>query len=119
MEANDGPRLYSGKGGDVPQKEIVQPSGMATPTAPFSLATKYGNLVFVAGLAVYNPQTGRADGDIRDQTRSTLERIQGVLAGAGTTMDNVLSATCFLATLHGQRAHRYLLYNEQERLRRF
>ena len=82
----------------MPKKEIVQPSGMATPTAPFSLATKYGNLVFVAGLAVYNPQTGRADGDIRDQTRSTLERIKGVLDGAGTTMDNVLSATCFLAS---------------------
>ena len=81
----------------MPQKEIVQPSGMPAPTAPFSLATKLGQLVFVAGLAVFNPQTGRAEGDIREQTRSTLERIQGVLAGAGTTLDNVLSATCYLA----------------------
>ena len=34
--------------------------------------------------------------DIREQTRNCLERIKVILEAAGTSLDNVVSATCWL-----------------------
>ena len=79
----------------MPKKEIVQ----VTPAAPnpnLSPATKFGNLVFVSGQTGRHPATGEVGKDIREQTRNVLERIKQILAAAGTSMDNVLTATTYV-----------------------
>ena len=58
-----------------------------------SPATKFGNLVFVSGQTGRHPVTGEVGKDIREQTRNVLERIKTILAAAGTSLDNVLTAT--------------------------
>ena len=40
--------------------------------------------------------TGEVGKDIREQTRNVLERIKTILAAAGTSMDNVLTATTYV-----------------------
>lgn len=80
----------------MPRKEVITPSNIRPPRAPFSLVTRFGNLVYVAGQTAFNPEIGDAQGDIREQTRTTLERIKVLLEAAGTSLDNVLSATCYL-----------------------
>ena len=77
------------------KKEIVR-VGVERPNPNLSLATKFGNLVFVAGQTGRHPVTGELGRDIREQTRNTLERIKVVLAAAGTSLDNVLSAMTHL-----------------------
>jgi 2-iminobutanoate/2-iminopropanoate deaminase len=78
------------------KKEIIAPAALGRTNPSLSPATKFGNLVFVSGQTGRNPSTGEIGADVREQTRNVMERIKIVLEDAGTTMDNVLSATCWL-----------------------
>jgi len=89
------------------KKEIVR-GGVERPNPNLSPATKFGNLVFVAGQTGRHPATGEVGKDIREQTRNTLERIKVILAAAGTSLDNVLSAMTHLTRVQDLAA-----YNEE------
>jgi 2-iminobutanoate/2-iminopropanoate deaminase len=79
----------------MPKKEIIQ-LDLAASNPNLSPATRFGNLVFVAGQTGRHPVTGALGKDIREQTRNVLERIKVILAAAGTSLDNVLTVTTHL-----------------------
>ena len=79
----------------MPKKEVVQITGAAL-NPNLSPATRFGNLVFVSGQTGRHPTTGELGKDIREQTRNTLERIKQILTAAGTSLDNVLTATTYV-----------------------
>ena len=79
----------------MPSKEVVQVS-VAGSNPNLSPATRFGNLVFVSGQTGRHPTSGQVGEDIREQTRNVLERIKTVLEAAGTSLDNVLTATVYL-----------------------
>src|SRR5262245_63360148 len=79
----------------MPKKEIVQISA-ATPNPNLSPATRFGNLVFVSGQTGRHPVSGELGKDIREQTRNILERVKTILTAAGTSLENVLTATTYL-----------------------
>ena len=89
------------------KKEIVR-VGIERPNPNLSPATKFGNLVFVAGQTGRHPATGEIGRDIREQTRNTLERIKVILAAAGSSLDHVLSAMTHLT-----RREDLAAYNEE------
>jgi 2-iminobutanoate/2-iminopropanoate deaminase len=89
------------------RKEIVRVE-LAASNPNLSLATRFGNLVFVAGQTGRHPVTGELGRDIREQTRNVLERIKAILAAAGTSLDNVLTATTHLTRVENLAA-----YNEE------
>ena len=91
----------------MPKKEIVKVEAAAA-NPNLSLAIRFGNLVFVAGQTGRHPATGEVGKDIREQTRNTLERIKVILAAAGTSLDNVLSAMTHLTRVQDLAA-----YNEE------
>jgi 2-iminobutanoate/2-iminopropanoate deaminase len=79
----------------MPKKEIVKVDAAAA-NPNLSLATRFGNLVFVAGQTGRHPKTGDVGKDIREQTRNILERIKVILEAAGSSLDNVLTATTYV-----------------------
>jgi 2-iminobutanoate/2-iminopropanoate deaminase len=91
----------------MPRKEIVKVEAAAA-NPNLSLATRFGNLVFVSGQTGRHPVTGELGKDIREQTRNVLERIQTILTAAGTSLDNVLTATTYLTRVQDVPA-----YNEE------
>src|SRR5207248_5586958 len=91
----------------MPKKEIINPDA-AKPNPNLSPATRFGNLVFVAGQTGRHPVTGEIGKDVREQTRNILERIKLILAAAGTSLDNVLTATTHLT-----RREDLAAYNEE------
>jgi len=91
----------------MPKKEIVN-VGSAAPNTNLSPATKFGNLVFVAGQTGRHPVSGEVGKDVREQTRNILERIKAILTAAGTSLDNVLTATTYLTRVQDLAA-----YNEE------
>jgi len=91
----------------VPKKEVVQLE-VAASNPNLSPATRFGNLVFVSGQTGRDPVTGEVGKDIREQTRNVLERIKRVLEAAGTSLDNVLTATTYLTDRNSLSA-----YNEE------
>ena len=91
----------------MPKKEIVT-VGSAAPNPNLSAATKFGNLLFVAGQTGRHPKSGEVGKDIREQTRNILERIKVILEAAGSSLDNVLTATTYLTNVRDLAA-----YNEE------
>ena len=81
----------------MPKKEIVSTEKVMTGTAPLSQATKLGNLVFVAGNTGRHPTNGEVGNGIKEQTKYALERISLILDAAGSSIDNVLTNTCYVS----------------------
>ena len=88
----------------MPKKQIVT-VGSAAPNPNLSAATRFGGLVFVAGQTGRHPVTGEVGKDIREQTRNILERIKEILTAAGTSLDNVLTATTYLTNVKDLAAY--------------
>jgi 2-iminobutanoate/2-iminopropanoate deaminase len=91
----------------MPKKETIQIE-LAAANPNLSPATRFGNLVFVAGQTGRHPITGEVGRDVREQTRYALERIKRILEAAGTSLENVLTVTTHLTTREDLRA-----YNEE------
>jgi len=91
----------------MPKKETIQvPLAAANPN--LSPATRFGNLVFVAGQTGRHPSTGEVGKDVREQTRNALERIKLILEAAGSSLENVLTVTTHLTKREDLAA-----YNEE------
>ena len=82
----------------MPRKEVIAPASFSASATPLSPGIKVGHTVYVSGQVGRHPTTGQMGKDIREQTRNALERIKIVLDEAGTSLDNVVSATCWLST---------------------
>lgn len=73
-------------------KQIIGPDA----TRPFSAAVKVGGLIYVAGTVGTDAQRAIAKGDIRAQTRQTLDNIDATLKSAGSSLANAASLTVYL-----------------------
>jgi len=80
----------------LPRKEIVTCDALGPIRGLLSHATRFGELVYVQGCTGRDPVTDEVGKAIRDQTRFTLERIKLILEAAGTSLDNVLTNTCYV-----------------------
>ncbi len=70
------------------------------PAAPptYSQATRAAGLIFVSGTAPVDPATGQlVRGTIQEQTRQCLANIAAILEAAGSSLDQLVSATVILA----------------------
>lgn len=68
---------------------------------PYSQAIKIGNLIYTSGQLPLNPATGAfPEGGIKEQTKQSLSNIKAILEEAGTTMNNVVKTTVFLADMN-------------------
>src|SRR4026207_1688930 len=79
----------------MPKKEVIQVN-LAAANPNLSPATRFGDLVFVAGQTGRHPITGEVGRDVREQTRYAIERIKMILETAGTSLDNVLTVLTHL-----------------------
>ena len=91
----------------MPKKETIQVP-LAAPNPNLSPATRFGDLVFVAGQTGRHPTTGEVGRGVREQTRNALERIKLILEAAGTSLENVLTVTTHLTKREDLAA-----YNEE------
>ena len=68
---------------------------MTMPKPPLSKTRLHGDTLYLSGELGFEADGSLPDG-IEAQTRNCLERIKTTLEGAGRTMDDVLSCTCYL-----------------------
>ena len=81
------------------KRKVIAPGDL------ISGANIIGNLVYTAGM------TGGLD-DTETQVRNTFQRLQEVLEKAGTSMDNVLKATVYLADLSDKSKYLNVIWKE-------
>jgi 2-iminobutanoate/2-iminopropanoate deaminase len=80
----------------MPKKEAIQVD-LAAGNPNLSPATRFGNLVFVAGQTGRHPITGNVGNGVREQTNFALQRIKKILEAAGSSLDHVLTVLTHLA----------------------
>jgi 2-iminobutanoate/2-iminopropanoate deaminase len=79
-------------------RQIISTSNAAAPPATYSQAVRAAGLVFVSGTAPHDPATGAIKGaTIQEQTRQCLTNIAAILEAAGSSLNQILSATVVLA----------------------
>jgi 2-iminobutanoate/2-iminopropanoate deaminase len=92
----------------VPDLQFVEPESFGPPTMPFSQGVRAGNLLFIAGQGAFDDEGNFVGkGDIREQTRVTLDRVRRVCEEAGGDLANVVTTTVFLTDLEN-----FAAYNE-------
>ena len=78
--------------------KVIVSTDNAPRSAVFSQAVKAGGLVFVSGQGPLDPATGELVGQtIQEQTAQCLRNVEAILVQAGSSLDQVVSATFLLA----------------------
>lgn len=80
-------------------KQPVSTPAAPAAIGPYSQAVKTGNLLFCSGQLPIDPATGEMPADIKAQTRQSLSNVKAILEAAGTSMENVVKSTVFLADM--------------------
>ena len=77
-------------GAAMAQKQVVIPQG-TNASATLSPAVRIGDLLYLSGQL-----PARGDSTIEGQTKSALEKMNPILAAAGTSSANIVKCTVFL-----------------------
>jgi 2-iminobutanoate/2-iminopropanoate deaminase len=77
--------------------EIIRTTDAPKSPPAYSQAVKAAGLIFVSGTGPYDPVTGAVTGvTIQEQTQQCLKNISAILAAAGSSLSQVVSATVIL-----------------------
>ena len=80
--------------------EKISTSNAPAAIGPYSQAIKVGDTVYTSGQIALDPVSGTLNGaDVEAQTEQVMKNLSAVLAAAGTSLDNVIKTTCFLADI--------------------
>ena len=76
------------------RREILESPNLPKPTSPYSIATRWGNLLFISGQVPADMSQ-----DIAGQTEQVMEKLKAIMTEAGTGFEHALKATCFLTDI--------------------
>lgn len=80
-------------------KKISTPNAPAA-IGPYSQAMAVNGMVYTSGQLGLNPETGDfAGATITEQAEQSLKNLGAILKEAGTSYDNIVKTTCFLADM--------------------
>ena len=81
-------------------RKVIRTSEGPCPRGPYSQAIAADGFVFVAGQGPVNPSTNELElGDVRSETRRTLQNIRAILEAAGSSLRDVVRVGVFLADM--------------------
>jgi 2-iminobutanoate/2-iminopropanoate deaminase len=82
------------------QRKQISTSDAPAAIGPYSQAIRWGQFLFTSGQIALDPATGALVGeDVQAQTHRVLQNVQAVLASAGSSLDQVVKTTVFLANM--------------------
>jgi len=82
-------------------REPVKTTNAPAALGPYSQAIKAGGFVYVSGQVPIDPATGEfVAGGIAEQTDRVLKNVAAVLEAAGSSLNQVVKTTVFLADMN-------------------
>jgi 2-iminobutanoate/2-iminopropanoate deaminase len=82
-------------------KETVTTENAPGAIGPYSQAIKAGGMVYCSGQIPIDPATGNFVSDVvSEQTEQVLKNLSEVLTAAGSSLENVVKTTVFLADMN-------------------
>ncbi len=82
------------------ERSVVQTPDAPQAIGPYSQAIIVGDFVFCSGQIPLTPNGALVEGDVAAQTRQVLTNLQAVLAAAGSSLDQAVKTTVFLADMN-------------------
>lgn len=80
--------------------KTIQTDKAPTAVGPYSQAKISGGFLFASGQVGINPAIGAiVDGGLEAQTEQVMANIAAVLEASGSSFDQVIKTTCFLADI--------------------
>ena len=80
--------------------KVVATNNAPAAIGPYSQAMILNDVLFTSGQIPINPATGDIEGtDIQAQAEQVMKNLGAVLEAAGTSFENVVKTTCFLADM--------------------
>jgi 2-iminobutanoate/2-iminopropanoate deaminase len=86
-----------------PSRKVVSATGASSSSSPLSPAIEAGGRLFVSGMTGRGPD-GYAMGDLKAQTRQSLENLLATLKAGGMSYDDVVDVQVFVADIRGFQA---------------
>ena len=81
-------------------RERIQTDKAPAAIGPYSQAIRAGGFVFVSGQIPIDPATGEfVKGGVGEQTERVLLNLKAVLEAAGSSLDQIVKTTVFLADM--------------------
>lgn len=81
----------------MPVREELRVAGLAEPISHYTDAVRYGDLLFVSGVAPLDERSCLVgEGDVIMQTRQIFLNMKKILEAAGTGFEKVLKVTVYL-----------------------
>jgi 2-iminobutanoate/2-iminopropanoate deaminase len=81
------------------QRQVIRSDSAPAAIGPYSQAVRVGQFVFASGQLGLDPKTGKLQDGVEAQARQALANVQALLAASGTSTDNVVKTTIFLANM--------------------
>ncbi|MDD3616408.1 MAG: RidA family protein [Lachnospiraceae bacterium] len=80
--------------------KVVSTTKAPAAIGPYSQAIILKDILFISGQIAIDPATGDINGtDIQTQTEQVMKNLGEVLKEAGTSFENAVKTTCFLADM--------------------
>jgi 2-iminobutanoate/2-iminopropanoate deaminase len=83
--------------------KILAPASLPAPTSNYSYGVAAVGLIYTAGIVGVNP-SGEISETIDGQTKQTINNIRVILYEAGATLNDIISATVYLADFGDYRS---------------
>ncbi len=82
-------------------KKIISTPDAPAPIGPYNQAVLTGNTLYISGQIPMDSVSGELiSGDIRKETKKSMENLAAILKAAGATFENVVKATIFVKDMH-------------------
>jgi len=82
------------------EKEIIETEKAPSAIGPYSQAVAAGDFIFLSGQIPINPENGQLiTAGIEEQTKRVIENLEAVLEAAGSSLENVVKTTIYLASM--------------------
>ncbi|AEM71335.1 endoribonuclease L-PSP [Allomuricauda ruestringensis DSM 13258] len=82
-------------------KKIINTSKAPAPIGPYNQAVLIKDTLYISGQIPINPTTGElVEGDIKAETKQSMENLKAILAEAGMTFEHVIKSSIFIKDMN-------------------
>ena len=81
------------------EKKVIVSEKPPAAIGPYSQAIEYNGLIYTSGVIGVNPVTGKVGATIEEQTTQVFENLKGLLADAGSSLDQAIKTTVFIKNM--------------------
>ena len=82
-------------------KTIINTPKAPAPIGPYNQAVLIKDTLYISGQIPIDPATGSlVEGNIKEETRQSMENLKAILEEAGMTFENVMKTSIFIKDMH-------------------